>query len=236
MKDLPAIDKVDKVLKEMGIPSLDGENSTTLPLIDQAAEMYGMKTYGKYVDLSAVEDLQALEGTVVTHEAEYSNNGVYVFCIQEDQSVGMFVLIPSTISKAPMIRQATGDLTSLISGADLPLLTTFDKVEITGFVIANTVIKPLMDSLNIPKAKRKDFERIFLPRFMSNVARQYLGSDELKEEIVEMEPQLVKQMVIEDLEKEKSENNDDITSRENKDNTLNVEGLEDKDSNKEEGE
>lgn len=200
MKDLPSMNEIDKALEAIEVPLLSGEGSTTLPLIDQAAEMYGMKTYGKYVDLSGIEELRALEGTVVTHEAEYSNNGVYVFCIQEDQSVGMFVVIPSTISKAPMIRQSTGDLTSLITGADLPLLTTFDKVEITGFVIANTVIKPLMESLNVPKSKRKDFERLYLPRFMSNVARQYLGSDELKEEIVEMEPQLVKQMVLEELE------------------------------------
>lgn len=202
MKTLPKMEEIDKALEVMEIPVISGEGSATLPLIDQAAKLYGMKTHGKYVDLSGIEELKVLEGTVVTHEAEHSNNGVYVFGIQEDQSIGMFVLIPSTISKAPMIRQATGDITSLITGADLPLLTTFDKVELAGFVISNTIIKPMMDSLNIPGSKRKDFERLYLPRFMSNVARQFLGSEELKEEIIEMEPQLVKQMIMDESNSE----------------------------------
>lgn len=213
-KQLPKEKEVMKKLEEMNIPLIKGEGSHTLTLIDELAKYYGLETYGKYVDLSHLEDLTAVEGTIVSYKDNESNNGIYAFCVQEDKSIGMFVIIPSTISTAPMIRQVTGDVTSLITGADLPLLTTFDKVEIAGFVISNVIIKPMIESLNIPEGKEHEFEAIYLPRFMSNVARQFLGSEELKEETVEMEPQMVKAMIIENMQNKNKEKENDKERKE----------------------
>lgn len=208
-KELPKQEEVNKTLEEMNISTIEGKDSHTLALIDELAKYYGLETYGTHVDLSAIEDLNAFEGTVVTYKDNESNNGIYVFCVQEDKSIGMFVVVPSTISTGPMIRQVTGDITSLITGADLPLLTTFDKIELTGFIISNVIIKPMIEALNIPEGKAHEFEAIYLPRFMSNVARQFLGSEELKEETIEMEPQMVKAMIVENMHKEAHEGEDE---------------------------
>lgn len=205
-KELPKQAAVNEVLEERNIPYINGEDSQTLSIVDELAKYYGLETYGKYVDLTGIEDLSAIEGTIVTYKDNNSNNGIYVFCVQEDKSVGMFVILPSTVSTGPMIRKATGDITSLITGAELPLLTTFDKVELTGFVLSNVIIKPMMESLNIPEGKEREFETIYLPRFMANVARQFLGSEDLKEETIEMEPQMVKAMIIESMQKQPEEN------------------------------
>ena len=196
MKKLFDWDKVKENLTEARLPIIEGYTSS--PLV-QLADAHGLQSEGTYVDLEGVEGLNAKYGLIVTYKQAESNNGVYVFCVQEDSSVGMFVLIPSTISKSPMINRVTGDITSVLTGLDLPLLTTFDKTEIVGFVIVNTIIEPLMDTLSIPHEQRQSFIHTYLPRFMANVTRQYVGDPELREEVIEMEPTFVKQMLSGDI-------------------------------------
>lgn len=185
---LPKLEEMDLVIDE----------SFSSDALSELANIYGFISHNKFVNLSAIDGIDTEWGLIVTYQEEFSNNGVYIFCVQHDTSIGLFVITPSTISKAPMISEVTGNFVTAMTGVDTPPLTTFDKTEIYGTLIVDTMIKPLMDALNIPPEKRDNFVNLYLPRFLSNVARQYLGDETLKEEVVEMEPQMVKQMVLQD--------------------------------------
>lgn len=187
------LEAISAKLESIGIQEIKDYTGTSMEAITTA---YGLKSHNIYLDMSQAEGINATVGVIVTYLDSFSNNGVYVFCVQQDGSVGLFVVEPSTIAKGPMISRITGEITDAITGVDMPPLTTFDKVEIVGNVIANTIINPLMDTLNIPESDRETFISIYLPRFMSNATLQYLGSSEIVEESVEIEPTLVKQMLI----------------------------------------
>lgn len=195
-------------LEEMELPVLDKETLGNTPeLMRSLAEgVYEFNMSDIFVDLQSVKDLEAQHGVVVMYRNTEHNNGVYIFTVQENASISLMVVFPSTISTGPMIRRVSGDIVSAVTGVDTPLLTVFDKTEITGHVIVETVISPLMDMLNIPRDKREKFITLYLPRFMANVAQQYIGSSTLREETVEIEPNMVREMVTnEDLEKEMEE-------------------------------
>lgn len=203
--------EVLKRLDEMGLPILDkSELGRTPELMRTIAEdVYNFVMSDIFVDLQSVDGLDAVNGVVVTYKNQENNDGVYIFTVQKDSSISLMVVIPNSISTGPMIRRTSGDIVSAITGLDLPMLSVFDKVEITGQVIADTIITPMMDMLNIPQNKRVQFVTIYLPRFMANVAQQYIGSSTLKEEIVEMEPYMVKEMLFEETPNKENDKEDD---------------------------
>lgn len=206
-------------LKEMGLPVLSSDELGQTPALMRsiAEDVYQFDMSDIFVDLQEVENLDAINGVVVTYKNQESNDGVYIFTIQQDSSISLMVVIPSTVSTGPMVRRVSGDIAGAITGLDLPILSVFDKVEIAGHVVADTIITPMMDMLNIPQNKRAQFVMIYLPRFMANVAQQYIGSSELKEEIVEMEPHMVKEMLLNEKaqEQEKGNDKDDIPTETN---------------------
>ena len=197
-------------LKEMELPIVDKSDIGQTPeLMRSLAEgVYQFEMSDIFVDLQNVEELKSSIGVVVTYADQTYNDGVYIFTVQEDSSISLIVVIPSTIATGPMIRRVSGDIISAITGLNLPTLSVFDKVEVAGHVVADTIITPMMDMLNIPQNKRTQFVMIYLPRFMANVAQQYIGSSTLKEEVVEMEPYMVKEMVLNEQPKQEAEPNE----------------------------
>lgn len=210
--------QIKKNLKELNLPY---QQHTNRPELDNLARAYGYVPHSMTVSLNNMENVKGGEGVVVTHENPESNNGVYLFCLHLDSAVNLVVLIPSTISKSPMIHKVVGDITTAIEGITTPALTTFDKVEIAGFIIVDTIIKPLRIALGIPKEKEQQFINIYLAKFMANVTRQYLGSPDLLEETVDAEPQWVKQMIL----------NPELFTKENKNESEGDSNAEKKDSN-----
>lgn len=191
------LERITQDLVQNNTPIIEGYSFA--PLV-QLAQAHGLHSHDIFIDVSSIPEVHSDVALIVTYADEGVNNGVYAYCAQPDGSTAMMVIQPSTISKGPMISRVTGDVVDAITGIEnMPILTTFDKVEVIGGVIGRTVLEPLMDTLGIPEAGRELFEKLYLPRLMANIAFQYLGSDQLKEEMVEMEPYTVKQMVLQSL-------------------------------------
>lgn len=196
-------DTIKGNLEQMGAPIIEGYSFAPLA---QLAQAYGLRSHDVFIDVKNFEELTTDVALIVTYADETINNGIYAYCAQQDGSTAMMVIEPSTIAKGPMISRATGDIVDAITGiTDLPILTTFDKVEVVGAVLVRTIIEPLMDTLSIPEQGRDLFIKLYLPRFLSNTAYQYLGSETIKEEMVEMEPYTVKALVLEALKPKKDE-------------------------------
>lgn len=187
---------INENLFKLNIPFIeDSYNEQIAHHLDELANLYGFTSLKQYVDLRLVEGLTAEIGVLIQYKDLENNNGVYVFCINTDQSISLMSIIPSTIDKSPQILSISGNIQNAITGMDLPILTCFDKVEIAGYVIVNTVIKPLMQALNIRKEQEKDFIMMYLPNFLATVAKQYLGDKSLRQEEVEMIPFQIKKIL-----------------------------------------
>lgn len=163
----------------------------------------GYQAHPAIVDLRPLNTVNADIGVIATSLDESTNNGVYIFCVLKDHALGLITVIPSTVSKAPMVRKVSGDVTNAITGIMLPPLTPFDMVEITGQVIANTVMKDIITAFHVPKETEQAFICMYLPKFLANVAMYYTGAageDKkpiVNEEIVDMEPALILQAMSE---------------------------------------
>lgn len=162
----------------------------------------GYCTHPLVVNMDSVDFVDATLGVLVTHVDEHTNNGVYVFVVLRDHTQGLITVIPSTISKGPVLRKVEGDITNAITGISKPAMTPFDLMEVTGQVLANTVMKDILTAFHIPREKEKSFLRIYLPKFLSNVASYYLGvktkdgKPVVIEEIVDMEPAMIRKVVL----------------------------------------
>lgn len=163
----------------------------------------GYETHPILVDVSAMETVEAELGVVVTYVNEEENNGVYVFVVLRDHSYGLVTLIPSTVSKAPMIRKVTGDLTAAILGVDHPPLTPFDMIEITGQVLLNTFLKDIRIAYHIPEEQKETFLKMYLPKFLVNMAYYYTGAVDketgkplVNEEIADMQPAYIREQLL----------------------------------------
>lgn len=203
-----------KALKAMDVPYQEREaNESLVAFIAQC----GYVAHPMIVNLSGLKTVDADIGVIVTHADETVNNGVSIFCVLENKALGLITVIPSTVAKGPMVRGVVGDITNAVTGITTPPLTPFDMIEITGQVIANTVMKNLITAFNIPKEKEHAFICIYLPKFLANVAMYYTGAADkegkpmVHEEIADMEPAMIRQMLFGDdlpdifKEQEKSE-------------------------------
>lgn len=165
-------------------------------------EQCGYVTHPLIVNMDNVELVDATLGVLVTHVDEKTNNGVYIFVVLRDHTQGLITVIPSTISKGSLLRKVEGDITNAITGLSLPAMTPFDMIEVTGQVLANTVLKDIMTAYHIPREKEKVFLRMYLPKFLSNVASYYLGvktkdgKPAVAEEIADMEPAMIRKMAL----------------------------------------
>lgn len=194
-------EKVKAALAEMGLAWQEREPDMALA---RFMEQCGYIAQPMVVDLASLDHVTAKMGVVATHRDEGTNNGIYVFCVLEDGSLGLLTVVPSTVSKAPMIRRLAGDLTDAVTGVVLPPLTAFDMVEIVGQVLVNTVMKDLMMAFGVPKEKEHAFTCVYLPQFLADVAMHWTGAVDkdgkplVNEEIVDMGPARVRQMVMDE--------------------------------------
>ena len=186
-------------LEEMGLPY---QERPAEPKLANFIRQCGYEAHPMIVLTEGLETINADIGVLVTNLDEASNNGVYIFCVLKDNTLGLVTVIPSTISKAPMVRKLVGDITNAVTGIVMPPLTPFDMVEITGQVIQNTVMKNIMGACNIPKGMEASFLCMYLPKFLANVALYHTGAADkdgkplVNEEIVDMEPSHIRQMLV----------------------------------------
>lgn len=180
---------------------LSGKEQEITEDLKEFIRQCGYQAYPMIVDLSEMDEIDSDMGIIVTPLNEADNNGIYVFCVLKDYRVSLIVVVPSTITKGPMIRKVCGDLTDAITGIALPPLTAFDLVEVVGQVIVNTVMNEFLTAFGIPKERKDEFVRIYLPKFLANVAMYYTGAKNekgepiLEEETVNMEPLQVRFML-----------------------------------------
>lgn len=185
-------EEVKKAIVLMGAAFTDASVSTQL---SGYIRELGYVTHPILVDVRQMDTVEAELGVVVTCVKEEDNNGVYVFIILRDHSYGLITLIPSTVSKAPMIRKVAGDLTTAILGVDHPPLTPFDMMEITMHVLLNTCLADIQRAYHIPEEYKETFLKHYMAVFLRDMAHYYNGTvDEasgkplVNEEIVDMRP------------------------------------------------
>lgn len=193
-------DTVKSNLTEMNVSFAECEpNESLAGFIAQC----GYVAHPMIVNLHNLETVDSDMGVIVTSANETVNDGVYIFSVLNDNSLALITIIPSTIAKGPMIRKLSGDYTDAIMSVVTEPLTTFDLIEITGQVLSNTVMKQVMRAFNIPKEKEHSFVSVYMPKFLAEVAMYYTGASKdgkplVNEEIANMEPALVRQMVMGD--------------------------------------
>ena len=205
-------DAIKQNLTSMGVSFTECEPT---PSLAGFIEQCGYNAHPMIVNLHDLETVDSDMGVVVTSADETTNDGVYIFSVLNDNSLALITIIASTIAKGPLIRKLTIEYTDAITGVITEPLSTFDMMEIVGQVLANTVMKQTIRAFNIPKDKEQPFITAYLPKFLANVAMYYTGAAKdgkpmVNEEIVNMEPALVRQMVMGDempeiFKKEKEE-------------------------------
>lgn len=193
MKELN-LEEIKKSLDEMGIPYSEGSTpENQLELI----KSFGYDVIPLTVNLTNVETVDAEVGVIVRNANPEVDNGVYIFTVLHSGQAGFIVVKPGTISRAPIIRKATGDLVTAITAVDLPPLMPFDMVEITAHMLANTFMKMIMESCRIPKEYEQAFLHLYMPKFLANVGLYFVGATKedgspiVYEEIANMEPMMI---------------------------------------------
>lgn len=162
----------------------------------------GYVTYPILVDLRALETVDAQLGVVVTCVNEETNNGVYVFVVLRNHSYGLVTVIPSTISKAPMVRRVSGDMTTAILGVDHPPLEPFDMMEIAMHTLLNTFLTDIRIAYHIPDEYKDAFLKRYLAVFLRDMAHYYNGTLDkdgkplVNEEIVNMQPACLRDQLL----------------------------------------
>lgn len=124
------------------------------------------------------------------------NNGVYLLRKEPEGQIVLEIIVPNTTNKGALIQRLVDDVTNHIDGLNTEDLTVFDYTEAFGFILANTVAKPLAKSL-FPqdKSKQERFVLLYLPRLLANIAYQYSGTPNTYEEGVNSEPYVLKMMI-----------------------------------------
>lgn len=198
MKELN-LEVVKTTLADMGIPySEDGLPENLVRLVKQ----YGYDPAPLLVDLTEVDTVDAEIGLIVRNANLEVDDGVYIFTVLHSGKAGFIVVQPCTISRAPLIRKLSGDLTSAITAVELPPLQPFDMIEIVGQLLVGTFLKTIMESYNVPKEYEQPFLRLYMPKFLANVGMYYVGlvnedgSPKVHEQTANMEPMIVCQSLL----------------------------------------
>lgn len=185
---------VKAALTEMGIPYKEGdvpENQATL------VKSYKYNTLPITVDLTQFDKVDAEMGIVVQNSDSTVDDGIYIFTVLHSGQAGFIVVIPGTISRAPLVRKVTGDIVTAITGLDLPPLMPFDMVEITAHMLTGTFMKMMIEACRIPKEYEQAFLRLYMPKFLANVGLYFVGATKedgspmVYEEIANMEPMMI---------------------------------------------
>lgn len=192
--DLMEIDEIKKSLEEMNIPYKEEMAAAQqLALINS----FGYAALPLVADLTHMDNIDAEVGVVVKNADQDVDNGVYIFTVLRSGQAGFVVVKPGTISRAPLIRKVSGDITSAVTGIDMPPLMPFDMMEIAMHVIESTVMQNIMEACRIPKQYEDVFLRIYFPRFLADMGLYYTGAvtkegkPMVYEELANMEPMAI---------------------------------------------
>lgn len=188
------LDDVKKSLEEMGIPYREGPIPEHLISLIKS---FGYEGFPLLADLTNVDTADAELGVIVRNIDQSVDNGIYIFTVLHSGQAGFIVVAPGTISRAPLVRKVSGDLTAAITAVDMPPLTPFDMVGITAHTLANTFMKNIMESCQVPDEFEQAFLRLYMPKFLANVGMYFVGAVKddgtpmVYEEIANMEPMIV---------------------------------------------
>lgn len=123
------------------------------------------------------------------------NNGIYILH-KENDAYMLEVVKPNDIDKSNLITTITNTMDNLLSQVNVSDLEIYDLTQVYAHLVVNQVIEPLSKHL-FPnnELKQKHFIDLYLPRFMANATRYYIGDSTLKEEAVNSEPHAAKLMI-----------------------------------------
>lgn len=191
--------------------------------LSQLAKQFGYQPLGygaKHKEGVVSMSEGSIEGELITlpeGQNKY-NNGVYLFIRQDDGATVMQTIVPNTQDKGDMIQKAVDSITTHIKGMDMEDFQLFDYVEMWGYVIAETTLKPLAKSLYpddkqdtpeekaLKKSKREQFVFLSMPRVLVNTAHYYVGDEQMaEEERVNSEPYVIKMMIDQETDKKKEQ-------------------------------
>lgn len=167
------LDEIKGLLDEMG---LHYKEESAPELEQNLIRSFGYRPFPLIVDVSTLENMDASRGILVQNQDLSVDNGVYVFALLHSGQAGFLVVKPGTVSRAPLIRQAAGDVLTAVSGLDIPPLLPFDMMEVAGHVLVNTCIKSIMEACGVEKQYESLFVKLYLPKFLINVAMYMTGA------------------------------------------------------------
>lgn len=167
------LDEIKGLLDEMGLHYK--EENAPEP-VQNLIRSFGYRPFPFIVDVSALENMDASHGTLVQNQDLSVDNGVYVFALLHSGQAGFLVVKPGTVSRTPLIRQVAGDILTAVSGLDIPPLLPFDMMEVAGHVLVNTCIKSIMEACGVEKQYESLFVKLYLPKFLINVAMYMTGA------------------------------------------------------------
>ena len=190
----------------------EAQDTTETTVLDENIEQLGYKLYdvteGELYDIAPSLGYTNLnKGTTyddgtkgvlvrMSDGEDTYNNGIYMLRRLEGNELVLEVIVQNTRDKGSLIQNMVQSISNHITGLDTLNMTVFDYAETFGYVIANTVVKPLADSL-FPKDKEKQdrFVMLYMPRLMAQIAYIYSGDATTFEEGVNSEPFVLKQMI-----------------------------------------
>lgn len=149
------------------------------------------------------------------------NDGIYI--LRREGNVYMLEVVrTNTIDKSTLITQTIQSMDNLLNNVSVVDLDVYDLTQIYSHVLTNQVIKPLARHM-FPEneLKQQRFVHIYLPRFLANMARYYMGDEKLMEESVNSDPHLVKMMIDNSPETDQNEHVDDEISEDMVDEIVN---------------
>lgn len=179
-------DKLTQVLNEISYNLVDEHDEEIIIMIDSlgyATVVYESKT------------LMTEKGPVVMTQDTTFNNGIYI--LRNDNGAYLLeVLIPNNIDKSTLVTKTTQIMNHQLSQVDVSDLEIYDLTQAYAHVVVSQVVKPLAKHIYPDhEENQQKFINIYLPRFLANMARYYMGDDKLMEEAVNSEPHIVKIMI-----------------------------------------
>lgn len=141
------------------------------------------------------KELSTMRGPLIMMLDIQYNNGIYILR-KENDAYMLEVVKPNDIDKSNLITTITNTMDNLLSQVNVSDLEIYDLTQVYAHLVVNQVIEPLSKHL-FPnnELKQKHFIDLYLPRFMANATRYYIGDSTLKEEAVNSEPHAAKLMI-----------------------------------------
>ncbi len=177
-------DSIQNNLNELSLHVMTFEESSLDEIIPSLGYQFVSNIDGKRI--------QTERGMIVTAFDRTFNDGFYIF--RNDNGAYLLeVLKPNTIDKSELITTIIQTADNLLSQVNVSDLEIYDLTQVYAHLLVNQVVKPMAQHIYPDNpVKQEQFVRIYLPRFMANAARYYMGDSTLVEEAVNAEPHVVR--------------------------------------------